>query len=45
MAGPDDPKKSEWIDRIKSEGSIPLLDPDNCSNGWELNIECPDKRF
>ncbi|KAG4979604.1 hypothetical protein JHK82_032857 [Glycine max] len=34
MAGPDDPKKSEWIDRIKSEGSIPLLDPDNCSNGW-----------
>ncbi|BAT90843.1 hypothetical protein LR48_Vigan08g164400 [Vigna angularis] len=36
MAGPGDPKKSEWIDRIKSEGSIPLLDPNNCSNGWAL---------
>ncbi|WVZ02539.1 hypothetical protein V8G54_023345, partial [Vigna mungo] len=34
MAGPGDPKKSEWIERIKSEGSIPLLDLNNCSNGW-----------
>lgn len=34
MAGPGDPMKSEWIDRIKSEGSIPLLDANNCSNGW-----------
>ncbi|KAL2328866.1 hypothetical protein Fmac_022293 [Flemingia macrophylla] len=34
MACPGDLKKSEWIDRIRSEGSIPVLDPDNCSNGW-----------
>ncbi|RDY12692.1 Protein ENHANCED DISEASE RESISTANCE 2-like protein, partial [Mucuna pruriens] len=34
MAGPGDLKKSEWIDRIRSEGSVPLLDPVNCSNGW-----------
>ncbi|KAG9154879.1 hypothetical protein Leryth_027629 [Lithospermum erythrorhizon] len=27
----DDP---EWIDKVKSEGAVPLLDPDNCSNGW-----------
>ncbi|KZV34834.1 protein ENHANCED DISEASE RESISTANCE 2 [Dorcoceras hygrometricum] len=24
----------EWIERIKSEGAVPLLDPDNCPNGW-----------
>ncbi|XP_075523739.1 protein ENHANCED DISEASE RESISTANCE 2 [Primulina tabacum] len=24
----------EWIERVKSEGDIPLLEPDNCSNGW-----------
>ncbi|XP_073135455.1 protein ENHANCED DISEASE RESISTANCE 2-like isoform X2 [Henckelia pumila] len=24
----------EWIERVKSEGAIPLLEPDNCSNGW-----------
>ncbi|XP_057456294.1 protein ENHANCED DISEASE RESISTANCE 2-like [Lotus japonicus] len=34
MASPGDQKKSEWIDRIQSEGAVPLLDPDNCSNGW-----------
>nr|KYP65986.1 hypothetical protein KK1_012264 [Cajanus cajan] len=34
MADPGDLKKSEWIDRIRSEGSIPFLDPNNCSNGW-----------
>ncbi|KAJ1410495.1 Protein ENHANCED DISEASE RESISTANCE 2, C-terminal [Sesbania bispinosa] len=34
MAGPGDQKKSDWIDRIRSEGAIPLLDPDNCSKGW-----------
>ncbi|KAL1345184.1 hypothetical protein AAHE18_08G099800 [Arachis hypogaea] len=27
-------KESDWIDRIRSEGAIPLLDPENCSNGW-----------
>lgn len=34
MASPGDRKESEWIDRIISEGAIPLLEPDNCSNGW-----------
>ena len=35
MANPgDDRKEPDWIDRIRSEGAVPLLDPDNCSNGW-----------
>ncbi|OIW08680.1 hypothetical protein TanjilG_03356 [Lupinus angustifolius] len=34
MASPSDEEKSEWIDRIRCEGSIPFLKPDNCSNGW-----------
>ncbi|KAK6117415.1 hypothetical protein DH2020_048840 [Rehmannia glutinosa] len=24
----------EWIERVKSEGSVPLLEPDHCSKGW-----------
>ncbi|KAL3567429.1 hypothetical protein D5086_030080 [Populus alba] len=24
----------QWLERVKSEGAFPLLDPDNCSNGW-----------
>ena len=24
----------DWIEKIKSEGSVPLLEPDNCSGGW-----------
>ncbi|GAU48887.1 hypothetical protein TSUD_88940 [Trifolium subterraneum] len=34
MAGSEDQTKSEWIDRIRSEGAIPFLDPNKCSNGW-----------
>ncbi|MCD9638590.1 hypothetical protein HAX54_022650 [Datura stramonium] len=34
MATLDGDNESEWIKRVKSEGAIPLLDPDNCSNGW-----------
>ncbi|QCE09116.1 hypothetical protein DEO72_LG10g335 [Vigna unguiculata] len=34
MASVGDIKESEWIDRIISEGAVPLLEPDNCSNGW-----------
>ncbi|OIW15924.1 hypothetical protein TanjilG_04459 [Lupinus angustifolius] len=34
MTSSGDGKESEWINRIRSEGSIPLLEPDNCSNGW-----------
>lgn len=31
VVGQDGP---EWIERVKSEGAVPLLEPDNCSNGW-----------
>ncbi|XP_058730046.1 protein ENHANCED DISEASE RESISTANCE 2-like [Vicia villosa] len=34
MASAEDQNKSEWIDRIRSEGAIPFLDPGKCSNGW-----------
>ncbi|XP_020223767.1 protein ENHANCED DISEASE RESISTANCE 2 isoform X2 [Cajanus cajan] len=34
MASAGDREESEWIDRIISEGAVPLLEPDNCSNGW-----------
>ncbi|CAK8575808.1 unnamed protein product [Lathyrus sativus] len=34
MASQEDQNKSEWIDRIRSEGAIPFLDPSKCSNGW-----------
>ncbi|KAL2332222.1 hypothetical protein Fmac_019803 [Flemingia macrophylla] len=29
-------EESEWIDRIISEGAVPLLEQDNCSNGWAI---------
>ncbi|VFQ72470.1 unnamed protein product [Cuscuta campestris] len=29
--GDDEP---EWIKKVKSEGAVPFLDPENCSNGW-----------
>lgn len=25
---------SDWIEKVKYEGSVPLLEPDNCPNGW-----------
>lgn len=34
MADHDEKHKFPWIEKIKSEGAVPLLDPDNCSNGW-----------
>eukprot|EP00262_Sarcandra_glabra_P003956 TRINITY_DN14877_c0_g1_i1.p1 TRINITY_DN14877_c0_g1~~TRINITY_DN14877_c0_g1_i1.p1 ORF type:complete len:315 (+),score=41.11 TRINITY_DN14877_c0_g1_i1:389-1333(+) len=34
MAGCDGESEHEWIERVKSEGAVPLLDPDNCPNGW-----------
>ncbi|XP_057540294.1 protein ENHANCED DISEASE RESISTANCE 2 isoform X1 [Amaranthus tricolor] len=34
MAMHDANDAPEWMNRIKSEGSVPLLEPDNCSNGW-----------
>ncbi|XXG44887.1 hypothetical protein AAC387_Pa02g0124 [Persea americana] len=29
-----DDVENEWIERVKSEGAVPLLEPDNCPNGW-----------
>uniref|UniRef100_A0A5B7B1B9 Protein ENHANCED DISEASE RESISTANCE 2 C-terminal domain-containing protein n=1 Tax=Davidia involucrata TaxID=16924 RepID=A0A5B7B1B9_DAVIN len=34
MANPDGENEQEWIKRVKSEGAVPLLEPDNCPNGW-----------
>lgn len=34
MANHDDKDEHEWIKRVKSGGSVPLLDPENCPNGW-----------
>lgn len=34
MAKHDDKDEPEWMRRIKSEGAVPLLEPDNCPNGW-----------
>uniref|UniRef100_A0A2P2KXM6 Uncharacterized protein MANES_11G122700 n=1 Tax=Rhizophora mucronata TaxID=61149 RepID=A0A2P2KXM6_RHIMU len=34
MASSFDGSEQQWIERIKSEGAVPLLDLDNCPNGW-----------
>ncbi|KAG9444640.1 hypothetical protein H6P81_015980 [Aristolochia fimbriata] len=34
MASPDAHSGHEWIERVKSGGAVPLLEPDNCPNGW-----------
>ncbi|WCJ41325.1 hypothetical protein M5689_022204 [Euphorbia peplus] len=34
MASTGDGTESEWIEKIKSEGAVPLLEPDSSSNGW-----------
>lgn len=34
MASADHKSELEWIERIRSEGAVPLLKPDNCPNGW-----------
>ncbi|KAK1319718.1 hypothetical protein QJS10_CPB04g01911 [Acorus calamus] len=34
MAGPDGEIEHEWMEKLKSGGSVPLLEPDNCPNGW-----------
>ncbi|KAL6970741.1 hypothetical protein U1Q18_030432 [Sarracenia purpurea var. burkii] len=34
MDNPDGENEHEWIKRVKAEGAVPLLKPDNCSNGW-----------
>ncbi|KAF9596888.1 hypothetical protein IFM89_013936 [Coptis chinensis] len=34
MASCDGDTYFDWIDRVKSQGAVPLLDPENCPNGW-----------
>lgn len=34
MAVHDGNDEPEWMRRIKSEGAVPLLEPENCPNGW-----------
>ncbi|KAL9233190.1 hypothetical protein vseg_008219 [Gypsophila vaccaria] len=34
MANHDDKDEPEWMRKVKLEGSIPMLEPDNCPNGW-----------
>ncbi|KNA11920.1 hypothetical protein SOVF_130700 [Spinacia oleracea] len=34
MAMHDDNDELEWMKSIKSEGAVPLLEPENCPNGW-----------
>ncbi|KAL5708324.1 hypothetical protein ACHQM5_019130 [Ranunculus cassubicifolius] len=34
MGSSDGNTEVDWTDRVKSEGAVPLLDPENCPNGW-----------
>lgn len=34
MACSDGEGNGEWIKRVKTEGAVPLSDPENCPNGW-----------
>ncbi|XVF29398.1 hypothetical protein REPUB_Repub15cG0117700 [Reevesia pubescens] len=34
MASAYSSNEPEWIERVRSEGAVPLLEPDNCPNGW-----------
>ncbi|KAF6176774.1 hypothetical protein GIB67_020496 [Kingdonia uniflora] len=34
MAGSDGNKECDWTERVKSGGSVPHHEPDNCANGW-----------
>lgn len=34
MASAGNNLEFEWIDKVKSQGAVPLLDPENCPNGW-----------
>ncbi|KAJ0968609.1 hypothetical protein J5N97_025526 [Dioscorea zingiberensis] len=34
MACSDGEGSEEWIERVKTEGAVPLSDPENCPNGW-----------
>ncbi|XP_042459002.1 protein ENHANCED DISEASE RESISTANCE 2-like [Zingiber officinale] len=34
MAGYDGEKDYSWIEKVRSGGAVPYLEPENCSNGW-----------
>lgn len=34
MASTEAKREPEWIERVRSEGAVPLLDADSCQNGW-----------
>lgn len=34
MASSDNNSEFDWIDKVKSQGAVPLLDPEDCPNGW-----------
>ncbi|PIN26427.1 hypothetical protein CDL12_00808 [Handroanthus impetiginosus] len=34
MANLEQNQEYEWIERVKSEGAVPLLEPNHCPNGW-----------
>ncbi|GKV29131.1 hypothetical protein SLEP1_g38093 [Rubroshorea leprosula] len=34
MANAGGSNEPEWVEKVKSEGAVPLLEPDNCPNGW-----------
>lgn len=34
MAGPDGQREDTWVEKVKSEGPVPFLEPENCRNGW-----------
>ncbi|MQL68533.1 hypothetical protein Taro_000860, partial [Colocasia esculenta] len=34
VAPPDDESLHDWIEKAKAEGAVPLLEPENCANGW-----------
>ncbi|KAG5530732.1 hypothetical protein RHGRI_025633 [Rhododendron griersonianum] len=34
MAKTDSENENGWIERVKEEGDFPLLEPENCPNGW-----------
>lgn len=34
MAVPDGENGHAWIEKVKSEGALPFLHPENCPNGW-----------
>ncbi|XP_047334737.1 protein ENHANCED DISEASE RESISTANCE 2-like [Impatiens glandulifera] len=34
MANTVTENESDWIKKVKAEGAVPFLEPDNCPNGW-----------